>query len=41
MDWYCEQYNMKPKILALLGSPLPEGNTAKLLKQAIAGAEKA
>jgi putative NADPH-quinone reductase len=41
MGWYCEQYNMKPKILALLGSPLPEGNTAKLLKQAIAGAEKA
>jgi len=32
---------MKPQILALLGSPLPEGNTAKLLKQAIAGAEKA
>ncbi|HOJ95348.1 MAG TPA: flavodoxin family protein [Methanospirillum sp.] len=32
---------MKPQILALLGSPLPEGNTAKLLKQAISGAEKA
>ncbi len=32
---------MKPQILALLGSPLPEGNTAKLLKKAIAGAEKA
>jgi multimeric flavodoxin WrbA len=32
---------MKPQVLALLGSPLPEGNTAKLLKQAIAGAEKA
>ncbi|MDD3574308.1 flavodoxin family protein [Methanospirillum sp.] len=32
---------MKPKILALLGSSLPEGNTAKLLKQAIKGAEKA
>ena len=41
MGWYCEQYNMKPKMLALLGSPLPEGNTAKRLKQAIAGAEKA
>lgn len=32
---------MKPRIIALLGSPLPEGNTAKLLKKAIAGAEAA
>lgn len=32
---------MKPRIVALLGSPLPEGNTAKLLKQAVSGAEQA
>lgn len=32
---------MKPQIIALLGSPLPEGNTAKLLNKAIAGAEAA
>ncbi|PWR75526.1 flavodoxin family protein [Methanospirillum stamsii] len=32
---------MKPQIVALLGSPLPEGNTAKLLKKAIEGAEEA
>lgn len=32
---------MKPRIIALLGSPLPEGNTAKLLNKAIAGAESA
>jgi len=32
---------MKPQILALLGSPLPEGNTAKLLKYAMDGAQKA
>jgi multimeric flavodoxin WrbA len=32
---------MKPQIIALLGSPLPEGNTAKLLKKAISGAEDA
>lgn len=31
---------MKPQIVALLGSPLHEGNTAKLLKKAIEGAEK-
>jgi len=30
---------MKPQIVALLGSPLPEGNTARLLRKAIAGAE--
>ena len=32
---------MKPKIVALLGSPLPEGNTAKLLKKAMSGVEDA
>ncbi|NLV26526.1 MAG: flavodoxin family protein [Methanomicrobiales archaeon] len=32
---------MKPKIVALLGSPLPEGNTSKILKKAIEGAKKA
>ncbi|MDD1723711.1 MAG: flavodoxin family protein, partial [Methanospirillum sp.] len=32
---------MKPLILALLGSPLPEGNTSKLLNKAISGAEDA
>lgn len=30
---------MNPIIVALLGSPLPEGNTAKLLKKAVKGAE--
>ncbi|MFH0967935.1 MAG: flavodoxin family protein [Methanobacteriota archaeon] len=32
---------MKPQIIALLGSPLPEGNTAKMLKKSILGAEDA
>jgi multimeric flavodoxin WrbA len=32
---------MKPQICALLGSPSPEGNTALLLKRAVAGAEDA
>ncbi len=32
---------MPPKIIALLGSPIPEGNTAKLLKRAVQGAEDA
>lgn len=32
---------MKPQIIALLGSPLAEGNTAKLLKKAVIGAEDA
>lgn len=32
---------MKPQIIALLGSPLAEGNTAKLLKKSVAGAEDA
>ena len=32
---------MKPQILALLGSPLPDGNTAKLLKKSVSGAEEA
>ncbi|MDD1729607.1 MAG: flavodoxin family protein [Methanospirillum sp.] len=32
---------MKPQIVALLGSPLPEGNTAKLLKKSVSGAEAA
>lgn len=32
---------MKPQIIALLGSPLAEGNTAKLLKKAVSGAEEA
>ena len=32
---------MKPLIIALLGSPLIEGNTAKLLEQAVRGAEDA
>ena len=31
---------MSPKIIALLGSPLIEGNTAKLLQYAVKGAEK-
>lgn len=30
---------MKPVIAAILGSPLPEGNTALLLEQAISGAQ--
>ena len=32
---------MKPQIVALLGSPLAEGNTAKLLKKTVAGTEAA
>ncbi|MDD1727689.1 MAG: NADPH-dependent FMN reductase, partial [Methanospirillum sp.] len=32
---------MKPVIAALLGSPLPEGNTALLLEKAISGARDA
>lgn len=32
---------MNPQIIALLGSPLAEGNTAKLLKKAVSGAEDA
>lgn len=32
---------MKKKVLALLGSPLPEGNTAKLFSRAVAGAKDA
>ncbi|HWQ66387.1 MAG TPA: flavodoxin family protein [Methanospirillum sp.] len=32
---------MSPLIIALLGSPLEEGNTSKLLKKAVAGAETA
>ena len=32
---------MKPKFVALLGSPLSGGNTAKLLQKAISGAEDA
>jgi multimeric flavodoxin WrbA len=29
---------MGPKVIALLGSPLPQGNTAKLLEEAVRGA---
>jgi multimeric flavodoxin WrbA len=32
---------MRPIIVALLGSPLPEGNTSKLMRKAVVGAEKA
>jgi putative NADPH-quinone reductase len=32
---------MKPQIIALLGSPLPEGNTAKLLEKSVSGATEA
>nr|WP_319539593.1 flavodoxin family protein [uncultured Methanospirillum sp.] len=32
---------MNPRIVALLGSPLADGNTAKLLKRSVAGAEAA
>ncbi|MDD1695034.1 MAG: flavodoxin family protein [Methanoregula sp.] len=32
---------MKKKVIGLLGSPLPEGNTAQLLARALAGAEAA
>ena len=32
---------MPPTILALMGSPLPHGNTAKLLEQAVKGARDA
>jgi putative NADPH-quinone reductase len=36
-----EIQHMKPKVVALLGSPLSEGNTARLLKESVAGAQKA
>lgn len=36
-----DYHRMKPQIIALMGSPLPEGNTAKLLKKAVSGAEEA
>jgi putative NADPH-quinone reductase len=32
---------MRPQIIALLGSPLTEGNTSKLLKKSVSGAEAA
>jgi hypothetical protein len=32
---------MRPQIIALLGSPLAEGNTAKLLNKSVSGAEAA
>ena len=32
---------MGRKVIALLGSPLPDGNTARLLDEAIRGAEEA
>ncbi|WOF15224.1 flavodoxin family protein [Methanoplanus sp. FWC-SCC4] len=32
---------MNPEIIALMGSPVPDGNTGKLLEQAIKGAEDA
>ncbi len=35
------QESMTPKIIAILGSPIPDGNTARLLNRAVQGAEDA
>jgi len=41
MKGFCKYPPMRPTIIALLGSPLVGGNTAKLLNEAIRGAEDA